>query len=343
MRLYSDRNIIILLGLLVLFTSCVSMGKISVQVSVAPPRAVPDEIQSVVLMNRSMTHEFSNLNPDSLEALFIRKKLHLDNVFLDSLAADTTLRAIGNALYESGRFDVVIPLRRNLPNINSSYNDPSPSLTLAQVKQICDEFKTDALLCMDQFHEKVNTSFNVETFSAYTNEREYSAYIQVAYHSNWKLYQPLEKLMIAKFEVKDTISWERYGSTLQNTYENLPMIKEALIDGAVENGENLATYISPGWKAEERSYFITNNQVADKAISLLKRNEWKEAETLWLKFSQSNSAGFRSQIEFNLALAAEMNGKIDEAIAWAKKSLQSKYSKVVEDYIRLLNARQENK
>jgi hypothetical protein len=290
-----------------------------------------------------MTPEFSNLNPDSLEALFIRKKLHLDNVFLDSLAADTTLLAIGNALYESGRFDVVIPVRRNLPNINPSYNDPSPSLTLAQVKQICDEFKTDALLCMDNFYEKVNTSFNVETLSVYTNEKEYSAYIQVAYHSNWKLYQPLEKLMIAKFEVKDTISWERYGSTLQNTYENLPMIKEALMDGAVENGENFAAYISPGWKAEDRSYFITNNQEADKAIALLKRNEWKEAETVWLKFSQSNTAGFRSEIEYNLALAAEMNGNIDEAIAWAKKSSQSKYSKVAEDYIRFLNARQENK
>ena len=221
------------------------MGKISVQVSVPPLRAVPDTIQSVVLMNRSMTPEFSNLNPDSLEALFIRKKLHLDNVFLDSLAADTTLHAIVNALYESGRFDVVIPVRRNLPNINPSYNDPSPSLTLAQVKQICDEFKTDALLCMDNFYEKVNTSFNVETLSFYTNEKEYSAYIQVAYHSNWKLYQPREKLMIAKFEVKDTISWERYGRTLQDTYENLPLIREALMDGAVENGENFAAFISP--------------------------------------------------------------------------------------------------
>jgi hypothetical protein len=288
-----------------------------------------------------MTSEFSNLNPDSLEALFIRKNLHLDNVFLDSLAADTTLRSIGNALYESGRFDVVIPLRRNLPNIKTSYKDSSPSLTLAQVKQICDEFKTDALLCLDNFYEKVNTSYQVEMFSPYTNEKEYNAYIQVAYHSNWKLYQPKEKLMIAKFEVKDTISWERYGRTLQDTYENLPMIREALMDGAVENGKNLAAYISPGWKAAERSYFITKNQEADKAISLLKSNEWKEAETVWLKFSQSNNAGFRSQIEFNLALAAEMNGNMDGAITWAKKSLQSKYSKVAENYIRLLSTQLE--
>ena len=54
----------------------------------------------------------------------------------------------------------------------------------------------------------------LKCFLTYTNEKEYNAYIQVAYHSNWKLYQPKEKLMIAKFEVKDTISWERYGRTL---------------------------------------------------------------------------------------------------------------------------------
>ena len=41
----------------------------------------------------------------------------------------------------------------------TSYKDSSPSLTLAQVKQICDEFKTDALLCLDNFYEKVNTSY----------------------------------------------------------------------------------------------------------------------------------------------------------------------------------------
>lgn len=327
-------------GLLILLTSCVSMGRISVQVSVPPQRALSDDIQSIALMNRSMNDTFANLNQDSLENLFIRKKLKLDNLMLDSLASDTTLKALGNALFESGRFDVVIPLKRNLPNSNLSVLDASPSLTLPQVKQICTEFNVDALLVMDNFYENVNTSFRVYSYDL---GQEYNAFVQVGYHSNWKLYQPKEKLMIAKFEIKDTIFWQESGMTLQETYEKLPTIKEALIDGAIENGKSLANYISPGWKQEVRSYFITNNESADKAISFLKKNDWLQAEKVWMKFSTSGTASFRSQIEYNLALASEMNGNPKEAISWAKKSVQSKYSKIAEDYVRLLTSRSDNK
>ncbi len=327
-------------GLFILLTSCVSMGKIPVQVPVPAPRVIPADIQSVVLMNGSMTDAFKNLNSDSLENFFVKKKLSLDDLMLDSLAADTTLKVLANNLYESGRYDVVIPLKRNLPNYNLNFYKKSASLSLPEVRQICNEFKVDALLLLENFYEKVNTSFQVEP-SYEGGYNECVAYIQVAYHSNWKLYQPKEKLMVAKFEVNDTIYWEKSGITLQETYEKLPTIKEALLGGAVENGQNLAEYISPGWKQEERSYFITNNKEADKAIKFLNKNDWKSAEKIWMKFSNSTTASFRSKIEYNLALAAEMNGNIKDALLWAKKSFQSKYSRIAENYIRLLNSRPE--
>ena len=344
MRLYDIRWIWVSLALLVSISSCVSTGRISIQVSVPAKRALPNDIQSIVLMNRSMTPEFSDLNQDSLENLLIRKKLKLDKVLLDSIASDTTLQVLGNAMYESGRFDIVIPVRRNLPNIYPIAKEQSISLSLPQVQQICNEFKTDAVLTLESFSEKVNTSFHVESgFSNGVPVKDYNAFVQVAYHSNWKLYQPLEKLMMARFEVNDTIFWERDGFTLQETYEKLPTIKEALIDGAIENGENLASFISPAWKTAERIYFVTKNPEADKAIEHLKKNEWKEAQEIWLKFSTSTSASLRSKIEYNLALASEMNGNLKEAVTWARKSFESKYSKVAEDYVRLLNSYIENK
>lgn len=326
-------------GFFILLTSCVSMGKISIQVSAPPSKAISNEIQSIVLMNRSMNSSFSNLNQDTLENLFVKKKLVLDELMLDSLAADTTLKTTGNALYESGRFDVVIPVQRNLPNINLSHTTKSTSLSLAQVNQICSEFKTDALLSLENFYENVNTSYQV----GYDRSPDYMAttniIIQVAYHSNWKLYQPGEKLKIATFEVNDTIFWERNGNSLQETYEELPTIKDALISGAIENGQSLSGYISPGWQEQERNYFITNNAEADRAITFLNSNNWKEAERIWMKFSTSTSSGFRSKIEYNLALAAEMNGDLKAAFQWAEKSFKSKYSRTAEEYIKLLNKR----
>ena len=291
-----------------------------------------------------MNSSFSNLNQDSLENLFIKKKLVLDETMLDSLAADTTMKTIGNALYESGRFDVVIPVHRNLPNINLSHTTKSPSLSLAQVRQICTEFKTDALLSLENFYENVNTSYQIgfERITEYGSVKQYSIIVQVAYHSNWKLYQPGEKLKIASFEVNDTIFWDRNGNSLQETYEELPTIKDALISGAIENGMALSGNISPGWQEQARNYFITNNAEADRSIVFVNNNNWKEAERTWMKFSTATSSGLRSRIEYNLALAAEMNGDLKTAVQWAEKSLKSKFSKIAEEYIRLLNRRLEN-
>ena len=331
-------------GFFILLTSCVSMGKISIQVSVPPQRPISNEIQSIVLMNRSMNGSYSNLNQDSLENLFIKKKLGLDELMLDSLAADTTLKTIGNALYESGRFDIVIPMQRNLPNINLSYKTESPSLSLAQVNQICTEFKTDALLSLENFYENVKTYYQIgyERITDYKTSRQYNIVVQVAYHSKWKLYQPAEKLKIASFEVNDTIFWERSGNSLQETYEELPTIKDALISGAIENGQSLSDYISPGWQEQSRNYFITNNAEADRAIAYIKSNNWKDAERIWMKFSTSSSPALRSMIEYNLALAAEMNGDLKAAIQWAKRSFKSKFSRTAEEYINLLNRRLDN-
>lgn len=340
MRLFFIRPILICLGSIVLLGSCVSTGRISVQVSVPAKRSIPSEIQSIVLMNRSMTSDFSDYNQDSLEVMFIKKKLHMDKTFLDSIASDTTLKVMANLMYESGRFDVVVPVRRNIPNFNASYGDSSPSLTLNQVKQICSEFKVDALLSLENFSEKIKTSYKV----GYGNEmnsinlKEFEAYVQVAFHSNWKLYQPKEKLLIAKFQINDTIFWSRNGLSLQETYEQLPTLKEALINGAVENAKNFAAYIAPVWKPEERRYFVTNQSEIDMAISYLQKNDWKEAEKIWMKYAKTSSKGLKSMIEFNLALASEMNGNMEGALEWIQKSYQTKYSKAAEDYMRLLKS-----
>ena len=338
MRLFFNHSRWIFYGLFALLTSCVSMGKISIQVSTPPQRAIPNDIQSIVLMNRSMTSAFKNLNQDSLENELVSNRLVLNELLLDSMAADTTLQVLGNALYESGRFDVVIPLQRNLPNTNVSYLTNSPSLKLSQVKQVCDEFKADALLTLENFYENVSTSYQIGygNVSEYGVSKEYVIFVQIAFHSKWKLYQPGEKLKVASFEVKDTIFWDRSGPSLQATYEKIPTIKEALLNGAMENGQILASYISPVWKQQSRSYFITKNNEADKGVTLLKDNKWKEARDIWLKFTTSSSATFRSQIEFNLALASEMNGDLNEAVEWAQKSYKTKYSKAAEDYLKLL-------
>ena len=55
--------------------SCVSLKKIGIEVSVLPGYPIADDVQSVVILNRSMTNQFVNNNIDSLEKILIKNKI----------------------------------------------------------------------------------------------------------------------------------------------------------------------------------------------------------------------------------------------------------------------------
>ena len=118
----------------------------------------------------------------------------------------------------------------------------------------------------------------------------------------------------------------------------MPKTKEALIGGGIAAGLKMAGYISPKWITRTRYYFITGNNEIDAAIPLIKENKWEEAADIWAKFANVPSKRTRSKVEFNLALASEMNGNLDLAIEWGLKSFKTSYCFAIEEYLKTLEA-----
>ena len=58
-----------------------------------------------------------------------------------------------------------------------------------------------------------------------------------------------------------------------------------------------------------------------------------------MKYSTASPNSLRSKVEYNLALAAEMNGDIDLAIEWGIKSYKTKYSREADLYLKYLDLR----
>lgn len=83
--------------------SCTSMGKIVVQECVPPMNQISSNIQSIAIINRSLTPNFILLGQDSIS---IEKRLGNNNVnftrtFFDSIAADTAINVAAKALFDS--------------------------------------------------------------------------------------------------------------------------------------------------------------------------------------------------------------------------------------------------
>jgi len=312
--------------------SCSSLKNIAIEVAVPPEYPIGEDIQSLVLLNRSMTNGFTNIEIDSLEKILVRNKMLMDTVFQDSIAADTVIQVAAQELFESGRFDVVVPVERIIVRTDSE--ELARPLDINFINEICADFKVDGVLILESFVEQLKTKYGINNIAGST---EYNSTIDVTYFSEWRLYRPHNLKPVIRFQVGDSIFWGVSNYSFENVYKQMPRTKEALIGGGIASGIKMAGYICPKWVNQTRFYYLTGKSEIDAAVPFIKNNKWEEAAAIWGKYAANPSKTIKSKVEFNLAVAAEMNGDLDLAIEWGIKSYKTRYTKTVEVYIKALD------
>jgi len=279
-----------------------------------------------------MTNGFTNIEIDSLEKILVRNKMLMDTVFQDSIAADTVIQVAAQELFESGRFDVVVPVERIIVRTDSE--ELARPLDINFINEICADFKVDGVLILESFVEQLKTKYGINNISGST---EYNSTIDVTYFSEWRLYRPHNLKPVIRFQVGDSIFWGVSNYSFENVYKQMPRTKEALIGGGIASGIKMAGYICPKWVNQTRFYYLTGKSEIDAAVPFIKNNKWEEAAAIWGKYAANPSKTIKSKVEFNLAVAAEMNGDLDLAIEWGIKSYKTRYTKTVEVYIKALD------
>jgi hypothetical protein len=345
MRFVSTLNIFrIVLFCLIGFsaTSCISYySALTIEIPGPPAKEeLPQDIQSITLMNRSMNNQFRNHNEDTLQLYFYDKGYQLSVIVLDSLAADTTIRALGELLFESDRYDVVIPIERNIER-NISYNLVPDTLNPAFVSEQCQKYNTDALMVLEKFSTKVMTDNIAEKYSdKYSTSYSFYASLDLKYDAFFRIYKPGRKAL--EFQFSDTIYWESMDDVQVRMFSKIPSIKQALINAGIKVALDFDNKISPSWISEKRGYFLFDRK-NDLGQQLLNENSIEEAKAFWMEKTQSTNKKTKSRAEHNLALASELEGNIDQAIEWGLKSFNTYYHYQTEVYLKKLNALQESK
>ncbi len=308
-------------------------------------RSAPDElsqdIQSITLMNRSMNDQFQKFNEDSLQMYFYRNGFQLSKIILDSTACDTTLRALAGLMFESGRYDVVIPIDRNLKR-SISYELLPDTLNNNQVSEICSNFNTDALLVLERFSTKTMADVSEEKYRDNYGryQKSYNATLDLKYDAFFRFYKPGKKSFLKEISISDTIYWESTDNRLDRLFSKLPTVKQAIINGGIKAALDLDSKISPIWVPEKRGYFLFKSQ-GDLGEKYMKENNLEKAGQYWSEMSNSSNKKNRSKAEYNLALINELNGNVDKAIEYGLRSYHSFYRFQTETYLKKLQSRKE--
>jgi hypothetical protein len=334
------RSLFWIMILITIFTSCAtSYHTITIETARPSQAILPKDINSLTLMNRSISGEFRDFDPDSLQRYFYAQNFNINTVVLDSIAADTTLKVLGDLLFGSGRYDVVIPKDRNFARDLKFFRVPE-ELDWNEVNQICKEFRTDALLVMERYYTKIITRYRIHP-ETMENQEYHSASIDSKYDAVVKIYDPMKKEVVRQIVVSDTISWFNSDLTIQSLFAKLPSIKRCLIQTGIQVALDLDSRLSPAWVADKRGYFLLEKDDLSRISKWIEQDDWQSAYDYWLTFVDSGKKSIKSKAQFNLALASEMLGEIDEAISWGNQSYESEYRIQTEQYLNKLGKRRD--
>lgn len=334
-------NYIAVLFFAALAFSCVSSQSLLIEIPSPARKTLPAEIQSLTIVTQAVDKRFNDLDADSLQNIFYKQQFNYDTVIYDRQMADTTLKALGELLFESGRYDYVIPQNRFIKPFSTSFS----GLTVPwdTVKNITETFETDAVLSLDHLKTRVVTSYGNETYFDAFNDGFYSAaqaQIQVMYEALFRVYDPVnEKILMREF-LRDTLIWEDADATPRSLFRRFTPVKQALTETGIAIALDLSEMISVVWRTEQRIYFTKGSENFKQASQLADNGNWQAAINLWKEIvEKSSSKSLKSKALFNIAVGYEILGNVDEAISWALKSYNLMYRQVTYDYLQTLDKR----
>lgn len=97
-------------------------------------------------------------------------------------------------------------------------------------------------------------------------------------------------------------------------------LRSILTNASEYLGKSLGLKLIPNWISVERMYYKSSNPDMLKAEKYALQNEWMKAAEIWNRETKNKNPKIVAKACFNMAVAAEMEGKHDVSIDWLVKS-----------------------
>lgn len=116
----------------------------------------------------------------------------------------------------------------------------------------------------------------------------------------------------------DTLIYE--GDEINNFNLRRGGLRSILTNASEYLGKSLGLKLIPNWISVERMYYKSSNPDMLKAEKYALQNEWMKAAEIWNRETKNKNPKIVAKACFNMAVAAEMEGKHDVSIDWLVKS-----------------------
>lgn len=324
-----------ILSFLILLGSCKS-SYISIQVLKPAQITIPADVKTIAFVNRSLPAKKERIKN------VVEGVLTGEDPFVDRIGSEECVKGVVNGLVNSPRFKGVMTGSTDLRGTGTR-QFPEP-LDWSVVDRICKANNADALACLEVFDSNSKRTMSDRVVTKKQNDKEvsyteFTATLHVNIESGWRVYYPAKRKVIDQNIYTDSRNWNNTSDAVKRAEAGLPAQDRAMADAGFYTGNQYAKRISPLWIWVRRDYYRKGNTDFERAKRKAETNDWKGAAELWQKYTNSSDAKIAGYATYNMALACEMEGDLETAISWAKKSYVDFRNKHAKYYMNILQQR----
>ena len=322
---------------MLVFSSCRTTQGMQIEVQRPATISVDNSIQSLALLNHSIPGKTG----------LIEGTLTLETPKQDKELSNECIRGIEQLLRTSPRFEIKLCDSSMMASRPASVGFGAP-MNWEQVDSICKKYGTNAVLSLEFFDTDFSvinpaaTAVNTVQNILNGNGTEVEITGKATARAGFILYDPAKKAIIYQDMYKEDKTWVQRSTNPMEALARLIKRNEALTEVSYYTGQSFAHDLVPLYFWEQRMMYTGKKGRMKIGARQALTRDWEGALNTWKEEYDSNpKSKFKARAAYNVALAYEVLGDLQNAKAWIQKSYVEggkdealQYSNILEKRIR---------
>jgi hypothetical protein len=302
--------------------------------------ALPDHIKTIALIDRSIQEESPQ---NKLEQVVTGEMFRQDEQAVMKITDGFIEACSGTQRYQT------IRTAEKYKSNGTKNTFPEP-LDWNTIDEICKRHQSNAVLAIEIFDTDfilTNSPIKIET----TNDKgviipriEIKATGVAVINFGIRLYDATNRVILDEYQTTHRLNLDAQAPTLQAALNQILDKTEAINRASFDAGFIYGERISPTYYKVTRYFFDKPKKELGAGVRYSEVADWKGAINAWMKVVEKGDRKDAGRAAFNIAVAYEVLGDLEQAKSWAARSHTEFEEKEADDYYKKLvdRIREEN-
>jgi len=243
-------------------------------------------------------------------------------------------RSVADTLYQLLKDDELyqVKYQKEPRMLRHNGSDLPEKLPWKGMQNVLNKVRTSGAIVLEGF------DITMDAVQTDTAGDKFVARIPVQVTTAWRIYEPYRQRMPDETVYHWKVVLSSEGATKQQAVQALPDSVSALFQACGDAAHRYYQTFRPQSESAWRFYYKKGDPDLEKASREIAGNNWKKAESIWMKLAyHAKDVVVQAKASFNMALACERDGRINQALAFARRSYRLKSESRTMRYINQLN------